>query len=125
MDILIIHLLGAPSETGEGKGEGFNINIPLPIGTKDAEYVEALTTVVEGRIKDYKPQVLVVSLGVDTFVKDVVGNFCLSTECYFDIGKVIGNLGVRTLFIMEGGYDIPTIGSNVYNVLNGFEKASQ
>ncbi|KAJ3218318.1 hypothetical protein HDU67_006090 [Dinochytrium kinnereticum] len=112
---------GSSSEIGEGAGKGFNVNIPLPIGTKDAEYVHALKTVVEGRIKDYKPQVVVVSLGVDTFIKDVVGNFCITSECYLDIGKIIGGLSIPTLFIMEGGYDVPAIGTNVSNVLKGFE----
>jgi acetoin utilization deacetylase AcuC-like enzyme len=94
---------GSPSETGIGPGKGYNINIPLPIGTRDEAYLNALAKVVDGALSDYEPDAVVVSLGVDTFKEDVVGNFLLTSECYWEIGKVIGRLKKPTLFIMEGG----------------------
>ena len=40
---------------------------------------------------------------------------------YFEIGKLISNLRIPTLFVMEGGYDIEELGINVVNVLQAFE----
>ncbi|KAJ3117195.1 hypothetical protein HDU96_007623 [Phlyctochytrium bullatum] len=113
---------GSPDEVGEGEGEGYNLNIPLPLGTRDETYLEALGKAM-ARIREYKPQIVVVSLGVDTFEKDVVGNFFLSGDCYFKMGTLIGEAKIPAVFIMEGGYDVPTIGNNVVNVLKGFEGA--
>ncbi|KAJ3063794.1 hypothetical protein HDU98_000427 [Podochytrium sp. JEL0797] len=114
---------GSESEVGEGEGKGFNVNVPLPIGTRDASYLDALKGLVEGRVSEFQADVLVVSLGVDTFVDDVVGHFLLTSECYLKIGALVARVGARkTLFVMEGGYDVAAIGTNVTNVLRGFEK---
>ena len=40
---------------------------------------------------------------------------------FLNIGKIIAELKIPTLFIMEGGYDIKELGVNVVNVLQGFE----
>ncbi|KAJ3015836.1 UNVERIFIED_CONTAM: hypothetical protein HDU68_012548 [Siphonaria sp. JEL0065] len=114
---------GHPHEVGEGEGKGYNLNVPLPIGTRDDAYLEALAKLVNGRVAEYDPDVVVVSLGVDTFIEDKVGNFLLTSDCYLEIGRIIAHLGKQTLFVMEGGYDIPAIGTNVTNVLRGFEES--
>ena len=36
---------------------------------------------------------------------------------------LLGALGLPTLFVQEGGYDLGVIGRNVVNVLTGFEEA--
>jgi len=64
--------------------------------------------------------VLVVSLGVDTFEKDPISHFKLTSEDYPKIGRRIAELGLPTLFVMEGGYAIEAIGVNTVNVLEGF-----
>ncbi|KAJ3100656.1 hypothetical protein HK100_004673 [Physocladia obscura] len=114
---------GSTSETGIGAGNGYNVNIPLPIDTDDETYLNALKAVVESKIAKFEPDFLVVSLGVDTYVDDKVGNFLLSSACYLKIGQIIATVGKPTLFVMEGGYDIPALGINVTNVLWGFEEA--
>ncbi|KAJ3390238.1 hypothetical protein HDU84_007808 [Entophlyctis sp. JEL0112] len=113
---------GSGDESGEGKGLGFNINVPLPVGTRDGEYLTALRGVVEGVISRFDADVVVVSVGVDTFKDDVVGNFLLTSECFSEMGRIISLLGKPTLFVMEGGYDIATVGTNVANLLRGFEQ---
>ncbi|KAJ3395716.1 hypothetical protein HDV05_003299, partial [Chytridiales sp. JEL 0842] len=113
--------LGSPSETGSGPGTNYNINIPLPIGTGDVTYLAELEKVIKGPLQEFEPNLLLVSLGVDTFERDPVGNFKLTSDCFLEMGKLIAGVGVKTLFVMEGGYDIPAIGRNVTNVLRGFE----
>ena len=105
---------------GTGPGLNFNLNIPLPKDTGNDSYLAALQKGVD-RIKDYQPDVLVVSLGVDTFELDPVAGFKLTTDCYPLIGKMIAQVGVPVLFIMEGGYAIEQIADNVCSVLTGFE----
>ncbi|KAH9969117.1 hypothetical protein BC827DRAFT_1258004 [Russula dissimulans] len=112
---------GEATENGTGEGTGTNFNYPLPRGTQDDDYCTALKTAIVN-IRNFNPAYLLVSLGVDTFVDDPIGDFKLSQACYAVIGQTIANLGKPTLFIMEGGYHMETLGGNVRAVLEGFER---
>ncbi len=114
--------LGHADETGEGAGEGFNHNFPMPFGTNYDQWAEALD---EGcrRLAAYAPDVVVVPLGVDTFEKDPISKFKLTTGDYPKIGRRIAALGLPTLFVMEGGYAVAEIAVNAVGVLQGFEDA--
>ena len=117
------HFLGYADEAGLGAGIGFNRNYPLPRGTSFAEWRAALEDAM-GHIRSYAPQYLVISLGVDTFENDPISFFKLTTPDYLTTGELIGSLGLPTLFVLEGGYDIDEVGLNAVNVLKGFEKKS-
>ncbi|WP_322012898.1 histone deacetylase family protein [Paraburkholderia sp. J12] len=116
------YLLGHADETGRGAGTGYNFNYPLPWGTAWDGYARALDHAL-GKIALYRPDALVVSLGVDTFERDPISRFKLASEDYLRMGARIGKLGLPTLFVMEGGYAVEEIGVNVCNVLAGFEAA--
>jgi acetoin utilization deacetylase AcuC-like enzyme len=111
--------MGYGSETGAGKGEGFNVNLPMPRGTAYDVYGEALSAALS-RIRAFGPDVLVVSLGVDTYKDDPVGGFRLDTADYPRIGEQIAALGLPTQFVMEGGYAMAALGANVAGVITGF-----
>lgn len=115
--------LGYEDETGEGEGEGFNLNFPMRWGTAFDAYSDALEKGL-ARIADYAPEILLVSLGVDTFKKDPISQFRLESDDYPEIGHRIAALGLSTHFVMEGGYAIDEIGVNTVNLLSGFEAAS-
>lgn len=112
--------LGYEDETGEGAGEGCNVNYPLPWGSGFDVWQAALQDACQ-RLAAYGPDVVVVSLGVDTFEKDPISQFKLRSEDYFVVGETIARLGKPTLFVMEGGYAVAEIGVNAVNVLLGFE----
>ena len=114
-------LLGYARETGAGRGEGFNLNLPLPLRTTIAAYRSALAHAV-ARIRAHAPDVLVVSLGVDSFIGDPVGGFALESPDFITIGADIAGLGLPTLFVMEGGYAIAELGLNTANVISGFSQ---
>ncbi len=116
------YFAGHQSETGAGKGAGFNHNYPLVWGTAWDRYSEALDDGL-AKIKAYGAEVMVVSLGVDTFEKDPISHFKLTSPDYLDMGARIAAAGLPTLFIMEGGYAVEEIGINTVNVLQGFEEA--
>lgn len=114
------HFLGFRDERGAGKGEGFNVNYPLPRGCSFAKWSEALADGLR-KITRFKPDVLVVSLGVDTFEDDPISFFRLKSKDFTAYGRMIAGLKLPTLFVMEGGYAIEAIGINTVNVLEGFE----
>jgi len=113
------HFLGYKDETGKGKGEGFNLNYPMPPGSGYDVWGKALESGCR-KIKAYGPDVLVVSLGVDTFKDDPISFFKLTSADFKTYGARIAKLRLPTLFVMEGGYAIEAIGVNTVNVLEGF-----
>ena len=74
-------------------------------------------------IEQYGADIVVVSLGVDTFKDDPISQFKLDSPDYLAMGERIARLGKPTLFVMEGGYAVEEIGINAVNVLEGFESA--
>ncbi|KAA6172509.1 MULTISPECIES: histone deacetylase family protein [Pseudomonas] len=111
---------GARGERGIGAGEGFNLNYPLPKHTEWDGYKAALTDACR-QLCAFAPEVLVISLGVDTFKDDPISHFLLDSEDFLGMGEIIASVGVPTLFVMEGGYMVDEIGINAVNVLQGFE----
>lgn len=130
-DVLFLSLHGDPNEEypyylgwgdehGAGAGEGFNVNYPMPWGTGFPAWAEALDDACR-RVADYAPDVLLVSLGVDTYKDDPISKFKLDSPDFTTYGATIAKLGLPTLFVMEGGYAVEQIGINAVNVLTGFE----
>jgi acetoin utilization deacetylase AcuC-like enzyme len=132
-DVLFVSLHGDPAEafpyfsgyaeeTGAGAGEGATLNLPLPRGTGFEAWRGALAVGLE-RLRAFRPDALVVSLGVDTYVGDPISFFRLESPDFATYGRMIGACRVPTLFVLEGGYAVAEIGVNVANVLTGFEDA--
>lgn len=116
------YFLGHADETGAGDGAGHNINYPMPFGTAWDKWNEALEDGCR-KLAAYKPDVVIVSLGVDTFEQDPISKFKLKSVDYPKIGARVKALGLPTLFVMEGGYAVEEIGINAVGVLTGFEGA--
>jgi acetoin utilization deacetylase AcuC-like enzyme len=131
-DVLVVSLHGDPrteypfylghaDETGAGSGQGFNLNLPLAAGSSAATWFEALdaacTTVMR-----YRPDALVVSLGLDTFAGDPISSFALQADDFSRLGARLERLGLPTVFVLEGGYAASELGSNAANVADGFEQ---
>lgn len=115
------YFLGNSDEQGVGPGEGHTLNYPLPIGTAWAEWSDALSDAL-GRIADFRPDSLVVSLGLDPFVDDPISRFKLTMDDFSRIGEALAGIDCPILFVLEGGYAVEALGSNCINVLSAFEE---
>ncbi len=113
------HFLGFSDERGEGAGEEANINYPLPMFTDWTAYSQALDTALS-RIRDFGADVLLVSLGLDTFEHDPISKFKLRAEDYLRMGERIAAFGKPTLFVFEGGYNLDSLAEITVNMLEGF-----
>ncbi len=114
------YLLGWEDEIGEGEGEGATLNLPLAAGTGDEEYLDALDGAL-ARIAREPGEIVVVSLGFDTYGKDPIGDFALTTPVYHECGRRIAGLGKRLVILQEGGYHVGDIGENARAWLRGAE----
>lgn len=73
------------------------------------------------RIAACQCDALVVSLGLDTFADDPISQFVLRASDFTLLGQRLGQLGLPTVFMLEGGYAAAELGHNAVNVIEGFE----
>lgn len=130
-DVLFVSIHGSPSdffpyfsghaeETGAGPGAGRTLNIPLPAGVDDAAYRRLMERRILPALRDFLPRSLVISAGFDTWAGDPVGAFDLTTPFYAELGALFASLGLPTLVVQEGGYNLSMLGENVRTFLEGF-----
>ena len=93
----------------------------MPPGTTYETWTKVLDEAIS-KIQTFKPDALLVSLGVDTYENDPISFFKLQSNDFFDVGRKIASINLPTLFVMEGGYAIKEIGVNTVNTLKGFEE---
>ena len=122
-DLEFPYYLGYADETGSKDGIGYTHNFPLAKGTTYAQWQQAFGKALEA-IERFDPGLLIISLGVDTYIGDPLGTFTLSSDDFTDYGRRLAALQRPTVFLMEGGYAVEDIGVNVVNVLGGFDSGS-
>ena len=75
-------------------------------------------------ISAFGPELLVVSLGVDTFHNDPISDLAITTDGFRRQGELVAELGLPTVVLQEGGYDVDAIGDNVRAFLLGIAAIS-
>jgi acetoin utilization deacetylase AcuC-like enzyme len=115
------HFLGFADETGAGAGQGTNVNIPLAPGSGDGEWLAAVGLLVE-LARSHEVQALVVPLGVDAAAGDPESPLQVTATGFREAGRQLGALGLPTVFVQEGGYDLSTLGDLVAETLLGVEE---
>jgi acetoin utilization deacetylase AcuC-like enzyme/GNAT superfamily N-acetyltransferase len=109
---------GYKTETGEGSGAGYNHNFPLPEKVDGTKFYKTLKQALN-KIKKFKPEYLIVDLGLDTAAGDPTGSWNLEADDFYRNGKLIGTLNIPTLIVQEGGYDTKTLGINARSFFEG------
>ena len=109
---------GYADERGEGAGEGYNLNYPLPEYVDGATYRVTLERAVK-RVARFKPDFLVVALGLDTAKSDPTGTWSLTARDLKSNGRLVGELGLPTLVVQEGGYRVRSVGANARAFFEG------
>lgn len=117
---------GAETEIGIGAGVGYNHNFPLKSGTSREQYLSTLDSALQ-KINWSDLEILVVSVGFDTYEGDPLGSFSLDTSAYLAISKKIVALtrlhNVKCLCILEGGYVVADLGKNFVAFCDGWNGA--
>jgi acetoin utilization deacetylase AcuC-like enzyme len=109
------HFLGFEAENDEG-----NLNLPLAPGTRDIGWLAAVQSAAEFAAP---ARALVVALGVDAAAGDPESPLEVSAAGYREAGRMLGELGLPTVVVQEGGYDLATIGPLVVETLHGLAAA--
>ena len=113
---------GAASEKGRGEGHGFTLNIPLDAGTKDDEIERKYAEQVIPRLRQFKPDLLMVSAGFDAHEQDPLGQLRMTTAGFGRLTRSL--IGVadevcdgRVVLVTEGGYDLTALSDSLKAVI--------
>jgi acetoin utilization deacetylase AcuC-like enzyme len=117
------YFTGYAEETGSSKGLGSTLNLPLAARTDDDTYLKSLERACES-IRKFGPSMLIVSLGLDTFITDPISDLSLTTPGYDRCGALVAQLNLPTVVLQEGGYDVNALGVNVQSWLHGLARAN-
>src|ERR1051325_5709381 len=118
---------GAANDTGTGAGAGFTINLPVEAGGTDADYELAYNTVAWPVLRQFEPELILISAGFDALEDDPLGGMRLSVEEFARLTASIVSIAEqccdgRVVAITEGGYDLAGLASclrAIVPVLNG------
>jgi acetoin utilization deacetylase AcuC-like enzyme len=106
------YFTGYADETGIRDGKGTTLNLPFRAEIEGTGY-RALLDGALSAVSNYRPDFVVVSLGFDTYRDDPAGDAALDTADYLSVGQDFSCLGIPTVAILEGGYSVNALGSNV------------
>ncbi len=121
--------MGLVEQVGAATALGRTVNIPLPPGCGDAAYAAALARVVVPIIRQFAPELLLLSCGLDASAFDPLGRMNLSSGGYREMTQVMLALADeccagRLVAIHEGGYSqtyVPACTLAVIEALAGVE----
>jgi len=97
---------GFEDEIGEGLGRGFNVNVSLPPETYDEAFLAAFDTVVVPLAEAFKPDALVVELGLDILAGDPLTHLRMTNNVVVEIVERLMKWNCPILVAGGGGYHV-------------------
>ncbi len=112
---------GWVDERGVGRGAGSTLNFPFPPGTGGDVYRQAVAEVAVPVIRQYRPDWLLVSAGYDAHAADPLAGIRLLEGDYAFMAAALAAVvpPARTIYFLEGGYDLEAIEGSVAATLVG------
>jgi acetoin utilization deacetylase AcuC-like enzyme len=100
---------GELDQLGEEAGLGKTVNIPLPAGSGNRAYFAVMEQIVLPIVRQFAPDLIMVSAGQDASVQDPLGRMSLTTAAYRAMTRQLRDLadeicGSRLVIAQEGGY---------------------
>jgi acetoin utilization deacetylase AcuC-like enzyme len=113
---------GAVEEIGRGDGTGFTVNLPLEAGAVDGDYHLAFSEVVVPVLRQYEPDLLIVSAGFDAHERDPLAGMRLTSGAFgamtMELRRVAeAHSDGRIVLVTEGGYDLRALAESLEGVV--------
>ncbi len=103
----------------QGDSENTHLEF-LPESTTDELYIQTLERTIPPLIERFKPDIIAVSAGFDTFAMDYIdyrntfqGGFCLSPKVYKTLWDIIDQSLIPYFVLLEGGYNPLSVSTGV------------
>ncbi|HKV31948.1 MAG TPA: histone deacetylase [Candidatus Dormibacteraeota bacterium] len=103
---------------GERGAHGNVLNVPLASGSGDSLFLGAWEKKIGPALGAFRPEVLLVSAGFDAHQDDPLAGLEVTTDGYRQLamlinGWAIEHSGGRTVWALEGGYNLRALGESV------------
>lgn len=87
------------------------VNVPLPVGSRSAQFRQAVEQYWLPALSNFHPQLIMISAGFDAHCEDDMAGLCLSDQDYAWITTLVKNIAVkhaggRIVSTLEGGYEL-------------------
>ena len=114
---------GAATEVGRGEGTGYTVNFPMEAGATDADFDLVYRQAVIPLLRQFRPELLLVSAGFDAHERDPLGGMRMTTEGYAGLtARLLAAADElcegRIIFVTEGGYDLPALAECCQDVVD-------
>ncbi len=102
---------GAADETGVA---GNVVNQPLAGGAGSAQFRAAMERVILPALRDFQPELLIISAGFDAHAADPLGGLSLTTSDFSWVTRALLDVAAdacdgRVVSVLEGGYDLAAL----------------
>ncbi len=113
---------GAAEETGRGAGKGFTVNVPLEAGATDGDYLQVFEAVVLPVLRQFKPELLLISAGFDAHEADPLAQMRLTAAglALMTAGLMMAATDVcrgHVVLVTEGGYALKALNESLTGAL--------
>lgn len=114
---------GSLQETGRGQGEYYTINVPLGAGAGDSEFVKIFRRILVPVSQEFKPDLVLLSAGFDTYFQDPLGAMQVTPDGYAALTRILLDIADecckgRFVAVLEGGYHLVGLARSVKSVLH-------
>ena len=105
------------------------MNVPMSPGCGDAEYGNIFLHILRPIALSFKPQLILVSAGFDTYSRDPLGGMRMTERGYARLTNITMDIaqttcGGKTIIALEGGYDLDGLATSVKAVLRELRRDS-
>ena len=113
---------GSFQEVGRGAGEGYTVNVPLSTGYGDAEYIAIYQQILQPIAKEFKPDFVLASVGVDIHKDDPLGGMSVTPDGFAGLTRTLMEIARsscdgKLVLTLEGGYNLQGLRDSVKAVL--------
>jgi acetoin utilization deacetylase AcuC-like enzyme len=117
---------GAAGDVGTGAGTGFTVNLPLSAGATDADYELAYTKVALPILKQFKPELILISAGFDAHMNDPLAGMRVTSPYFGHLTAAIAAVADecckgRLVAVTEGGYDLAALAESLRASIRALE----
>ena len=113
---------GVLSETGQGEGRGYTINVPLKARSDDSLYVKAFRSILQPVAMKFKPELILLSAGFDSYFQDPLGDMRVTAKGYVYMTRILMDIAAaccqgRLVAVLEGGYHVEGLTESIKAML--------
>ena len=117
---------GAAGDIGTGAGAGFTINLPLSAGATDADYELVYRKVALPILKQFRPELILISAGFDAHMDDPLAGMRLTSPYFGHLTSAIAAVADeccdgRLVAVTEGGYDLAALAQSLRASIRALE----